>query len=103
MISRAPSLMRWAILIGLVLASGGGYVVSWALADGDGNYLVLPRLMATIIALEPYGLATIQTRTGAVRQVVRGSRWQVGDLIACEQYEGQSLAVWWTLDCRKAS
>jgi len=43
--------------------------------------------------LEPYGLATIQTRTGAVRQVVRGSGWQVGDLITCEQYEGQSLAM----------
>ena len=103
MISRAPSLMRWAILIGLVLASGGGHCVSRALAEGDGNYLVLPRLMATIIALEPQGLATIQTRTGVVRQVLRGSGWQVGDLIACEQYEGQSLAVWWTLDCRKAS
>ena len=103
MISHTPSLMRWAIIIGLVIASGGGHFVSPALADGDSNQLVLPRLMATIIALGPQGLATIQTRTGVVRQVVRGSGWQVGDLIACEQYEGQSLAVWWTLDCRKAS
>jgi hypothetical protein len=93
MSSRAPSLIMGAIIIGLVIASGGGHFVSPALADGDSNQLVLPRLMATIIALEPPGLATIQTRTGAVRQVVRGSGWQVGDLIACEQYEAESGRV----------
>jgi len=103
MLARVHSRLRWVLVLGLVLASGGGSFVTPARAEGDSNQLVLPRLMATIIALEPQGLATIQTRDGAVRQVVRGGGWQVGDQVACERYEGQSPAVWWTLDCRKAS
>jgi hypothetical protein len=101
--SRTQSRLRWAMIIGLIMASVGGRFVSPARADGDSNQLVLPRLMATVIALEPHGLATIQTENGVVQQVVRSGGWQVGDRVTCEQYVGESPATWWTLDCRKAS
>jgi hypothetical protein len=103
MLSRVRSRIPWALILGLVLASGGGSLVPAAWAEGESHQLVLPRLMATVIAVEPHGLATIQTGAGAVRQVSRGGGWQVGDRIACEQYEGVSPAVWLTLDCQKAS
>jgi hypothetical protein len=94
--------LRRALVISLILLSGGGAVVRPAKAEGSRNQLVLPRLTATVVALDPHGLATVQTEDGAIRQVVRASRWQVGDQVTCEQYTGESPASWWTLDCRNA-
>jgi hypothetical protein len=100
---RFRPLVVGALALGLVVSSLGGWFVSSAMAGGESHQPVLPRLVATVIALDPRGLATIRTGDGAVRAVVHGGGWRVGDLVTCEQYEGRSLAAWWTLDCRKAS
>ena len=47
-----------------------------------GTYSVFPRVVATVMALEPRGLAAIRTREGATYEVLTGTTWRVGDTVA---------------------
>jgi hypothetical protein len=63
---------------------------------------VLPRVVATVMSLDPRGLATIQTIDGARYEVVTGTGWRIGDTVECEHNE-RTRVPWETLGCRKAS
>jgi hypothetical protein len=68
--------------------------------NAGGNYSVYPRVVATVIALEPQGLAAIRTSEGATYEVLKGYTWRVGDTVECEYVaRGRGQA----LDCRKTS
>jgi len=67
-----------------------------------GNYSVFPRVVATVMALEPRGLAAIRTSEGATYEVLTGTTWHVGDTVECE-YATRWRARWQALDCRKTS
>jgi hypothetical protein len=71
-------------------------------AQEPPSRLVRPRIVATVTVLEPRGLAIIQTRDGATYEVIRETRWRVGDTVTCEYYEGTGVP-WRVLDCQKAS
>ncbi|SRR5712691_4566037 len=68
----------------------------------DGTYSVFPRVVATVIALEPRGLAAIRTREGATYEVLTGTTWRVGDTVECE-YAARWRMRWPALACRKTS
>jgi len=70
-----------------------------------GNYSVFPRVVATVIAVEPRGLAAIQTSEGATYEVLKGTTWRVGDTVETVECEhvARTRAPWETLDCRKTS
>ena len=69
-----------------------------------GTYAVSPRVSATVLALEPQGLATIRTTTGATSEVVQHPSWQVGDQVACKRVASAHVQVpWERLDCQKVS
>ena len=90
-------------LVGLVV---GLSLVPHALArtGSGGIYSVYPRVDATVIALEPQGLATIRTTTGATSEVVQHPSWQVGDQVACKRVASAHVQVpWERLDCQKVS
>ncbi len=70
--------------------------------NAGGNYSVFPRVVATVIALEPRGLAAIRTSEGATYEVLKGHTWQVGDTVECE-YTARGRVRWQALDCRKTS
>ena len=61
-----------------------------------------PRVDATVIALEPQGLATIRTTKGTTYEVVQRPPWQVGDRVTCE-HVAYARVPWERLDCRKVS
>jgi hypothetical protein len=61
-----------------------------------------PRVVATVTAMAPRGMATIQTVDGALYEVVKGTTWRVGDTVECEQNE-RTRVPWEALDCRKVS
>ena len=63
----------------------------------------LPRLVATVIALAPRGLATLRSVDGALYEVLTGTGWRVGDTVACEQYHVRTPHTQLQLDCRKVS
>jgi hypothetical protein len=63
----------------------------------------LPRLVATVIALDPRGLATLRSVDGALYEVLTGTGWRVGDTVVCEQYNVQTPGTRLQLDCRKVS
>ena len=88
-------------LVGLVV---GLSLVPHALArmDSGGTYSVYPRVDATVMALEPQGLATIRTTNGTTYAVVQRPRWRVGDRVACE-HVAYARVPWEKLDCRKVS
>jgi len=52
-----------------------------ARTDPGGSYSVCPRVVATVTALEPQGLVTIRTITGATYEVVQRTPWRVGDWV----------------------
>jgi hypothetical protein len=66
--------------------------------NAGGNYSVFPRVIATVLTVEPRGLAVIQTREGATYEVRKGTTWQVGDPVECEY-----ATRWRVLNCRKTS
>ena len=71
---------------------------------GGGTYAVYPRVDATVIALEPQGLATIRTTNGTTSEVVQRPLWQVGDRVECERVAYARVQVpWERLDCQKVS
>jgi hypothetical protein len=70
--------------------------------SGVGRYSVYPRVVATVLTLGPRGLATIQTSDGARYEVVRGTGWQVGEMVTCEHATTGGPA-WRALECRKTS
>lgn len=62
-----------------------------------------PRVVATIIALEPRGMATIRTADGVTYSVVKGTAWHVGDTVECQPLDTMGVPKWLSLDCRKVS
>jgi len=69
---------------------------------GVGRYSVYPRVVATVLTLGPRGMATIQTSEGARYEVVRGTGWQVGDMVTCE-HRATGRPAWQALECQKTS
>jgi hypothetical protein len=70
--------------------------------NAGGIYSVFPRVVATVVTLEPRGLAIIRTREGATYEVLKGTTWRVGDTVECE-HVARTRVPWETLDCRKIS
>ena len=69
----------------LLLALGLGLsLVSLVQARITYDKSPLPRLVATVIALEPRGGAMLQTIDGALYRVMKGTGWRVGDTVECE-------------------
>jgi|RhiMethySRZTD1v2_1073278.scaffolds.fasta_scaffold1064714_1 hypothetical protein len=66
------------------------------------HYAVYPRVVATVIALAPRGLATIRTSDGTTSEVVTGTTLRVGDTVTCE-YTARGRTAWQALGCRKTS
>jgi len=95
-----PWLVSTALLALIVGLSFVPHVL--ASASSGSNYSVLPRVVATVIALEPRGLATIRTMDGATYEVLTGTSWRVGDTVECE-HAARWHAPWQALDCRKIS
>ena len=60
-----------------------------------------PRVVATVMSLDPRGLATLQTVDGARYEVLTGTGWRVGDTVACEHNE-RTRVKWEALNCRKS-
>jgi hypothetical protein len=52
--------------------------------NSGGNYAVYPRVVATVIALAPRGLATIRTSDGVTPEVLTGTTWRGGATVTCE-------------------
>src|SRR5262249_36818548 len=67
-----------------------------------GDYSVWPRVVATVIALAPQGMATIRTADGTMYDVIKGTRWRVGDTVECEQHPRVRMP-WQAFDCWKIS
>ena len=91
----------FALLLALVV-SLSRVPLATAGRNAGGNYSVYPRVVATVIALEPRGLAAIRTTEGATYEVLMGTTWRVGDTVECE-HVARSRVPWKTLDCRKLS
>ena len=70
--------------------------------DAAGSYSVYPRVVATVITVEPRGLALIRTPEGATYEVLKGTTWRVGDTVACDPV-ARTRVPWETLNCRKTS
>jgi hypothetical protein len=99
-IMRRPLFVSTALL---ALVVGLSLVPSTLANSGSGgNYSVFPRVVATVIALAPQGLATIRTMDGATYEVVKCTTWRVGDMVTCE-YTARWRTSWQALDCRKTS
>ena len=97
---------RFSVYTTLLVLGVGLSLVPRARADmpAGGTYAVSPRVSATVLALEPQGLATIRTATGATYEVVQHPSWQVGDWVECERVAVAYVRVpWERLDCRKVS
>ena len=88
----------------VLLALGlGCSLVALAKARMTYDESPLPRLVATVVSLDPRGLATLQTVDGALYQVIKGTGWRVGDTVECEQYDVRTPGTRLQLDCRKVS
>jgi hypothetical protein len=90
----------FTLLLALCL---GLSLVSLAKARITYDRSPLPRLVATVIALEPRGVATLRTIDGALYRVMQGTGWRVGDTVECEQYDVRTPSTQLQLDCRKVS
>ena len=99
--------MRRLYVYTTLLALGVGLsLVPRALAriSSGGLYSVYPRVRATVLALEPQGLATIRTTNGTTYEVVQRPSWQVGDRVECEHVAiAYAHVPWERLDCQKVS
>ena len=93
-----PSVFILLLALGLGLNLG-----PWAQARMIHDDSPLPRLVATVTALDRRGMAIIRTVDGALYQVMKGTGWQVGDTVECEQYDVYTAGTRLQLDCRKVS
>jgi hypothetical protein len=93
-----PSVFTLLLALGLGLNLG-----PWAQARMIHDDSPLPRLVATVTALDRRGMAIIRTVDGALYQVMKGTGWQVGDTVECEQYDVYTAGTRLQLDCRKVS
>jgi len=84
------------VLVGLSV----GAIPGSADANSTPTRSVRPRVVATVTALEPRGLARIQTVEGAIYEVLAGPHWRVGDPVTCEHTD-RTRVPWLKLDCRK--
>jgi hypothetical protein len=100
MIGRMVTCVLVPFLASLSLAS-----LAVAQDSAVGRYSVYPRVVATVLTLEPRGLAIIQSSDGTRYEVVRRTGWRVGDTVTCEYAasERPSAPAWQRLDCRKES
>ena len=97
---------RFSVYTTLLALGVGLSLIPHARADmpSGGTYSVSPRVSATVLALEPQGLATIRTTTGATYEVVQHPSWQVGDQVECKRVASAHVQVpWERLDCQKVS
>jgi hypothetical protein len=93
----------WAPIALLPLLLGFGLASQTAIASNKTpSSPAKPRVVATVMSLDPRGLAMIQTVDGARYEVLTGTGWRVGDTVACEQNE-RTRVKWEVLDCRKIS
>jgi hypothetical protein len=93
-----PSVFTLILALGLGLNLG-----PWAQARMIHDDSPLPRLVATVTALDRRGMAIIRTVDGALYQVMKGTGWRVGDTVECEQYDVYTAGTRLQLDCRKVS
>jgi hypothetical protein len=93
-----PYIYTMLLALGLSLS-----LVSVAPARMTYDDSPLPRLVATVIALKPRGLATLRSVDGALYQVITGTGWRVGDTVECEQYDVRTPRTQLQLACRKVS
>ncbi len=77
-------------------------LISLVMARNKVSRPAKPRVVATVMAMDPRGLATIRTVDGARYEVVTGTGWRVGDPVECEHNE-RVRVPWEALDCRKTS
>ncbi len=87
------------LLLILVLGLSSPAAAIPLLRDDDS---ILPRVMATVVALDRRGLATIQANDGTTSQVVSGTKWRVGDPVTCERSDKPNVPLWKAFDCRKS-
>ncbi len=93
----AVYIMLLALTVGVSLCS-----LAMAHSSSGGDYSVLPRVVAAVIAVEPRGMATIRTSDGTTYNVIKGTMWRVGDTVECEHIP-RVRTSWQALDCRKIS
>jgi hypothetical protein len=93
-----PSVCTLLLALGLGLSLG-----TWAQARMTYDNSPLPRLVATVTALDRRGMAIIRAVDGALYQVIKGTGWRVGDTVECEQYDVYTAGTRLQLDCRKVS
>jgi hypothetical protein len=92
----------WVPIALITLLLGLGLASQTAVANNrTPSRPAKPRVVATVMALDPRGLATLQTVDGARYEVVTGTGWRVGDTVECEQNE-RTRVKWEALDCRKS-
>ena len=97
MIHRAVTFVLLTCLAGL--SSGP---LAMATESATGKYSVYPRIVATVVTLAPRGMATVQTSEGFRYEVIRGTGWQVGDMVTCE-HSATERPAWQAFECRKTS
>ena len=89
---RSAAFAMWGVLVVLSSACGSpgpstasatrtGSPLATAGRTAGGTYSVFPRVVATVMALEPRGLAAIRTREGATYEVLKGTTWRIGDTV----------------------
>ena len=87
-----PRLIVCTLVLALVV--GLSHVpLATAGKDAAGSYAVYPRVVATVITLEPRGLALIRTPEGATYEVLKGTTWRVGDTVECDPV-ARTLVPW---------
>src|SRR5262249_57741318 len=83
--SKEKIMGRSAVYIALLILIVGVSLCSFAMArSSGGDYSTLPRVVATVIAVEPRGMATIRTSDGITYNVIKGTMWRGGDTVECE-------------------
>lgn len=92
-------------VLGPFLASLSLAALAGAQDSAVGRYSVYPPVVATVLRLEPRGLAIIQSNDGTQYEVIRRTGWRVGDTVLCEHAasERPTAPAWQRLDCRKES
>ena len=88
------------LLTGLVGLSA--VLRAMATENAGGHYAVYLRVVATVLTVEPRGMATIRTADGTTSEVVKGTTWRVGDTMTCE-HTARGRTSWQALECRKTS